>query len=749
MITLYLMHTFIKQLIMSLDTATLSTQSTTSSALTKQQSKLLLRSALQKANEAVQHDSTNNVMGAISSYTEAISLLDRVLVCVEKENDRRRLQEIHDSYSERIRLLSKITSKLGADSLNLHTLDDESKAWLSKPNKRGHNNARPHIKTAAHQSYSSMIRRMTSSSSIESALSDRETSKVQSSFSSSANHTLPPSSIRSDSLSAIQQKETQKLPTLPPPPSSPTPIPPLQTSKSTPIKTSFNNPNTEDANKKKEQDKNEHQEEADTPRPSPPRLSSRANLDLKDEEEHQNGDESQDNSVRNSLDSFDSTTSSIELSENMVPKQQPVLNLPLLKKEQTQTPIPDVKSKFRSRTSSLPKMPAIQRSTSMTAVENVGSPEIETLEDGTIPMRRNNTVPIPESESDLQDFSDTSSVTTMASTITQSTFATATIVRPVIARPAAGLGSIRRKAANRLSRSSMDGPSRKDKSSAVFSLFLKDSPKQDADMDYIGDNHTQMMDQQDPSLDANVSNIKPGTEFDSSPLKLLLSLEKSMIEGGYITQRLYIPKNLWQQPNIRLSSMEIKVTACESLINDISKLESWSYLDDVVSSTKLLENFESSLDMLQTLLSKKLKRESMDSSHASTSQNGFPSNRDSNLPSINRMDSSGSKKTQSFMSWGTKFTKSVERMNAFSLTKTEDQFKAYIESLQKLFIKIHVLEKWLQYYQQENKKEYDLILMKLTRVCGTVNTAIGGFVVRDITVILAKWLKRGSSWVNE
>jgi hypothetical protein len=174
----------------------------------------------------------------------------------------------------------------------------------------------------------------------------------------------------------------------------------------------------------------------------------------------------------------------------------------------------------------------------MTAVENAGPTENEKLEDGTIPMRRNNTVPIPESEP--EGFNDT------ASTITQNTFATATIVRPVIARPAAGLGSIRRKAANRLSRSSMDLPSRKDKSSAVFSLFLKDSQKQDVDMDYIGDNHTQMMDPQDPSLDSNnVSNIQPGTEFDSSPLKLLLSLEKSMVDGGYITQRLYIPKNLW------------------------------------------------------------------------------------------------------------------------------------------------------------------------------------------------------------
>jgi hypothetical protein len=60
----------------------------------KHVSKLILRSALQKANVAVQCDSTNDVLGAINAYKEAISLLDRVLSTVEKENDRRRLQEI-------------------------------------------------------------------------------------------------------------------------------------------------------------------------------------------------------------------------------------------------------------------------------------------------------------------------------------------------------------------------------------------------------------------------------------------------------------------------------------------------------------------------------------------------------------------------------------------------------------------------------------------------------------------------------
>jgi hypothetical protein len=75
------------------------TTSTTSPTSTigsdsKHVSKLILRSALQKANAAVQCDSTNDVLGAINAYKEAISLLERVLSTVEKENDRQRLQSI-------------------------------------------------------------------------------------------------------------------------------------------------------------------------------------------------------------------------------------------------------------------------------------------------------------------------------------------------------------------------------------------------------------------------------------------------------------------------------------------------------------------------------------------------------------------------------------------------------------------------------------------------------------------------------
>lgn len=93
--------------------------------------------------------------------------------------------------------------------------------------------------------------------------------------------------------------------------------------------------------------------------------------------------------------------------------------------------------------------------------------------------------------------------------------------RPIISRPSVNgsLGSMRKKAANRLS---MDGfVSRKTPS---YGFILKDQV----------------------TLDLSDSNEEQEIIQDNtSHLKLLLALEKSMSEGAHITQKLYIPKNLW------------------------------------------------------------------------------------------------------------------------------------------------------------------------------------------------------------
>ncbi|TKY90587.1 hypothetical protein EX895_000585 [Sporisorium graminicola] len=83
-------------------------------------SKNILTIALQKAQNAVQLDSANNVPEAIAAYKQAVRLLEEVMERIaprngkrsrpSREEERRRLRVIHDTYADRIRLLSMIYS---------------------------------------------------------------------------------------------------------------------------------------------------------------------------------------------------------------------------------------------------------------------------------------------------------------------------------------------------------------------------------------------------------------------------------------------------------------------------------------------------------------------------------------------------------------------------------------------------------------------------------------------------------------
>ena len=109
-------------------------------------SKNILTIALQKAQNAVQLDSANNVPEAISAYKQAVRLLEEVMERIaprngkrsrpSREEERRRLRVIHDTYADRIRLLSMIYSPEDLDA-NDETTDtsfsSNAQAAAAKP----------------------------------------------------------------------------------------------------------------------------------------------------------------------------------------------------------------------------------------------------------------------------------------------------------------------------------------------------------------------------------------------------------------------------------------------------------------------------------------------------------------------------------------------------------------------------------------------------------------------------------------
>ena len=208
-------------------------------------------------------------------------------------------------------------------------------------------------------------------------------------------------------------------------------------------------------------------------------------------------------SSRSSISSI-TTTSSIESSTSIA--EQPSMALPSLKSKNNiqDTPLPSKKSNFRARTSSLPKTPTMHRSTSMSTVDPSLFPDH--MHDDEVELMDNETIPVVEKSTPLPP--------------------PLIIHRPLVSRPSVGnsLGSMRKKAANRLS---MEGLIRNKNttptgtSGPIYGLFLKDQVETNDAYDILDD-----MDNQ-------------------GHLKLLFAIERSMLEGAHITQRLYIPKNLW------------------------------------------------------------------------------------------------------------------------------------------------------------------------------------------------------------
>lgn len=64
-------------------------------------------------------------------------------------------------------------------------------------------------------------------------------------------------------------------------------------------------------------------------------------------------------------------------------------------------------------------------------------------------------------------------------------------------------------------------------------------------------------------------------------------------------------------------------------------------------------------------------------------------------------------------------------------------------------------EAWLAHYKNAktestaSEAQCEKMLQKIRKVCESLDTVIGGFVVRDLAILLGKWMKRGSSWVGD
>ncbi|KAF3120928.1 hypothetical protein TWF569_002869 [Orbilia oligospora] len=102
-----------------MSTLTESRHGPVSSGGTGSRSKAMLSSALQKANTAVLLDNANNIEGAMEAYSDACALLGHVMMRAGVDEDRRKLQQIRETYERRIDELRELSPLYRVDEKEL------------------------------------------------------------------------------------------------------------------------------------------------------------------------------------------------------------------------------------------------------------------------------------------------------------------------------------------------------------------------------------------------------------------------------------------------------------------------------------------------------------------------------------------------------------------------------------------------------------------------------------------------------
>ncbi|KAJ2955874.1 hypothetical protein NQZ79_g8206 [Umbelopsis isabellina] len=674
-------------------------------------------------------------MAAMEAYTEALLLLDQVLITVDRDEDKMRIQQIYDTYSERIRSLHLLSPKPDSNDL-YHTFGDtpESKPvepidnqtpldWLSRPANRKYSNRSyrgpqtpPHNRAASPimQPTRPMQKKPIGSRSnhysddgmdsptptySRSTPNTRSPVKPEDAFSplppprrkpSLANRARSPSPMRQIQLQLIAQ------PSLPPPTA---PLPKIPTSISEPTIPL-------------EPDKAIENEDDTSLTPT----LTTSNIRTRSLSSSSSLESLPDSSEPSSLQSTPVTEKeNVTLSTDTTPSQEPI-----------QEPKPTEKTESNvARILPPQRKVSLQHYSSMTYSASLPIPHKQPIVEDSKPLS-----PPNQNLSSSAVLLRSSSVHNFPSMFGRST--NSVLVRkgsiPIRSTSQSQRPSLLRDEKNGISASEYFGA---ELTAPPTSLMQKDQPD-----------------------DNSLPPVSLPTS--GSPLYLIKTLECSMTQGAYLSRKLFVPKKLWHQPNVRLPSLEAKLSAIETLIPQLARLELWAHMTDMQASMRQVDALANMLETLQNNLSKKLGQ--LKKGHESTDFQTSPSplamgrrgDRESMINGL-KDPGAGAVGRKQLSMWGSRLSKTM----SFSSGKSEDLYQHYIDALLKLFQASHVLDTWINHYNTTKKQssapdaQCEKMLQKLRKVCDSLDTVIGGFVVRDLAILLGKWMKRGSTWVGD
>lgn len=100
------------------------------------------------------------------------------------------------------------------------------------------------------------------------------------------------------------------------------------------------------------------------------------------------------------------------------------------------------------------------------------------------------------------------------------------------------------------------------------------------------------------------------TEYLLRPFWLMRQLYQTLVHprGGYLSTKLFVPREVWQVRNVKIKGLEEKIGACDYLTASLQKLGRVD-TNDADAVLEEMQGFEDSLEVARQMLSKKLGNE--------------------------------------------------------------------------------------------------------------------------------------------
>ncbi|KAH7042332.1 hypothetical protein BKA57DRAFT_495740 [Linnemannia elongata] len=275
---------------------------------------------------------------------------------------------------------------------------------------------------------------------------------------------------------------------------------------------------------------------------------------------------------------------------------------------------------------------------------------------------------------------------------------------------------------------------------------------------------------------------------------LMRRIEQSMLGGGFVTKRMYVPRSIWYQSLVRLPAADTKISACQALVAILTKMAKINMLvaagggpeGDVERMTVLkeLDSLEAAAHQAQIKLSKKLSfihrpgkngvpltvatnQSYTDDMQGPVTSSGasvygaqsvygsaslygngsydFLANEEP-MPGHEKTSKKGSSSEGLKSQWKS-FSKSVQK--SIGNDKVEDT-SAYTEAIIRLFQSSYLLEAMIRHYSALSPFHTHIqILNRLRRMCDVFNQVFCAFVIRDMGELMGKYVKRVGAWVAD